>query len=623
MKKLAILLSFFLLFSLVSCASTGEKDVPDGTESQTTTTAGVTTTAAKTTQQTTTQKPETTTKEPENPFAKRLEITYLTRFCDNYEEGRWDELELEEKFNIDLKVWNIDAYSAEQCAMMAAAGDWADTGYINGYDPVRGYNEGLTRNISLEQIKTMLPEYYAILQSNPIGFKFNYIQDEVDNYYGISFCYAMNNYWYHVNCFRLDWLENVGYAINDLQEVKLSYEGLSKAKEGVMYLSNHIFSFDEFCDIMRSFTEDDPDGDGDDNTFGAMFPLTGPSYGSTWTDIYTGMFGITSYYTTWLHYDDTSGNYVPPYATSGWRDFLVFINDMLSKGYMNYLVDVTGTNDYLGNFYGCLNTGAYGHFPLDALYNMNPTYPNWVRDWVPNGLLSLDPGAKFVVVPAIVGPDGQGGNRRYLDTPFRDGAWGTWSFGAGCTDEKLERCLAMLRYTHFTNEGFYRYYYGLEGVHYKWSGEPYNSAIIATDVSKIPKKYTSNAIQAIFATDKFLVDFKKWSMVSEWFYELCKFQIENDWFTKYTLEPDKLISRLFMGNEMYDEYIKLRDTVNSDILTVSNNFRNKAFRGELADINAEWSTYIDQLYRAGLEKYVEIFNRKEFEMFEIDKSKLY
>ena len=165
MKKLAILLSFFLLFSLVSCASTGEKDVPDGTESQTTTTAGVTTTAAKTTQQTTTQKPETTTKEPENPFAKRLEITYLTRFCDNYEEGRWDELELEEKFNIDLKVWNIDAYSAEQCAMMAAAGDWADTGYINGYDPVRGYNEGLTRNVSLEleQIKIMLPEYYTIL----------------------------------------------------------------------------------------------------------------------------------------------------------------------------------------------------------------------------------------------------------------------------------------------------------------------------------------------------------------------------------------------------------------------------------------------------------------------------
>ena len=598
MKKLSLLLSVFLLFTMVSCTQSSEQPPPT-----TTTKATVT--------------------EPVNPFANHLEITYLTRFCDNYEEGRWDEKELEEKFNIDLKVWNIDAYSAEQCTMMAAAGDWADTGYVNGYDPVRAYNEGLTRNITLDQIRTKLPEYYSILESNPIGFQFNLIPEEPDTYYGISFCYAMNNYWYHVNCFRLDWLENVGYGIDDLTEVKLSYEGLSQAAEDTIFLSNHIFSFDEFTDIMRAFTEDDPDGNGVDDTFGAMYPLTGPSYGSTWTDIYTGMFGVTSYYTTWLHYDEASGNYVPPYATSGWRDFLVFINDMLSKGYMNYMQNVTETNDYLGNFYGCLNTGAYGHFPLDALYNMNPGYPAWVRDWVPNGLLSKDPGAQFVILPVIVGPDGKGGNRRYLDTPFRDGAWGTWSFGASCTDEKLDRCLALLRYTHFTDEGFYRYYYGLENVHYKWSGEPYNSAIIATDITKIPKQYTSNAIQAIFATDKFLTDFKKWSMVSEFFYTLCEFQIENDWFVNYTLEPDKLISRLFMGNDMYDEYIKLRDTIQSDILTVSNDFRNKAFQGELANINAEWSTYIDQLYAAGLEEYVKIFNREEFKLFEIDKSKLY
>jgi hypothetical protein len=618
-SKLCVLLTLLLLFTLVSCSQSQEQ-TPDVT----TTAAQVTTTKAETTtkaaQQTTTAPAQT---EPVNPFEKHLEISYLVRFTDNYEEGRWDELELEEKFNIDLKVWNIDAYSAEQCTMMAAAGDWADTGYINGYDPVRGYNEGLTRNITLETIRTKLPEYYSILEGNPIGFQFNLIPDEPEHYYGISFCYAMNNYWYHVNCFRLDWLENVGYDIDDLTEVKISYEPLSRASEGVMFLSNHVFSYEEFCDILRAFTEEDPDGNGIDDTFGAMYPLTGPSYGSTWTDIYTGMFGITSYYTTWLHYDETSGNYVPPYASTGWRDFLVFINDMLSKGYMNYLQDVTGTGDYLGNFYGCLNTGVYGHFPLDCLYNMNPTYPDWVRDWVPNGILDKHPDAKFVVVPVIVGPDGTGGNRRYIDTPFRDGAYGTWTFGASCTDEKLDRCLALLRYTHFTDEGFYRYYYGLENIHYKWSGEPYNSAIIATDTSKIPKQYTNNAIQAIFATDKFLTDFKKWSMVSEWFYQLCEYQIENGWFIKYTLEPDKLISRLFMGNDLYDEYIALRDKIQSDILTVANDFRNRAFRGEIANIYSEWETYIDRLYAAGLDQFVEIFNRDGFKKFEIDKSKLY
>ena len=619
MKKSVLLLCLFLMFSLVSCANTSEGNIQEDTTQMQTTTSTVTTKAAT---QATTTKAETTTKEPENPFAEKLEITYMVRYTHNYDEGRWDELELEDKFNIELKVWTLDSYNVEQCTMMAAAGDWPDSGYINQYSPVRAYDEGLTRNISLDQIRTMLPEYYSILEANPIGMKINRIEAEEDKYYGLSFCYAMNNYWYHVNCFRLDWLENIGYPINDLTEIKMTAESLSRAAEKVVYLSNHIFSFDQFKDILRAFTEEDPDGNGQDDTFGAMWPLTGPSYGSHWTDIYTGMFGVTCGYTTWLHYDELSGNYVPPYAMTGWRDFLVFINEMLTKGYMNYMKDIAG-GDYAGNFYGSINTGAYGHFPLDSLYNMNPNSPTRIPTGIPLAIMDEDPEAKFVIVPAIVGPDGIGGNKRYVDLPFRDGQWGTWSFGVTCTDKKLERVLAMLRYTHFNNEGFYRYYYGLEGIHYKWTGEPYNSAIVLTDKSKIPKKYANDAIQSIFATDKFLMDFKKWSLVSEWFYQLCEYQIENDWYIKYTLEPDKLINMLYMGKEMYQEYIDLRNLINNDIMVVANDFRNKAFNGELADIHAEWSSYIDALYRAGLDKYVEIFNKNEFGLYDVDKTKLY
>lgn len=621
MRKVTSLLLLLSMLFFISCSATENTKTPDQTTTAATTTKAVTTTAAQTTAaQSTTTNAETTTEA--NPFAKHLELTYLVRFTDKYDEVRWDELELEEKFNIDIQVWTIDAYNAEQCTMMAAAGDWADTGYVNGYDPYRAYDEGLTRNISLEQIRNMLPEYYAILESNPIGFKVNHVEDEPGHYYGLSFCYAQNNYWYHVNCFRLDWLENVGYAIDDLTEVRITAESFQQCAEGVVFLSNHIFSYEEYLDILRAFTEDDPDGNGNDDTYGAMWPLTGPSYGSHWTDIYTGMFGITQSYTTWLYYDEISGNYVPSYAHPGWRDFLIFINDMLTKGYMKYMVDIAG-GDYAGNFYGAVLTGAYGHFPLDTWFNMNPGSPVRIENGIPQGIQKVHPDARFVVVPAIVGPDGIGGNKRYVDLPFRDGAYGTWTFGHGCTDEKLERALALLRYTHFTDEGFYRYYYGIEGIHYTWSGEPYNSAVILTDASKIPRKYANSAIQAIFATDKFLMDFKKWSMVSEWFMQLCDFQVQNGWYMKYTLEPDKLISRLYMGNEMYDEYIELRNNVNSDIMTIANDFRNKAFNGELADIYAEWGNYIDALYRAGLEQYVEIFNRPEFGLYNIDKSTLY
>ena len=130
-------------------------------------------------------------------------------------------------------------------------------------------------------------------------------------------------------------------------------------------------------------------------------------------------------------------------------------------------------------------------------------------------------------------------------------------------------------------------------------------------------------MQDIFATDKFLADFRKWSMIGEFFYQLGNYQIDNGWYLNYTLEPDKLIHRLYMGDELYEEYIDLYNEIGNDIITVASDFRNKAFRGELANINAEWQNYIETLYNAGLKQLVEIFNREDFGLYDIDKTALY
>jgi len=284
-------------------------------------------------------------------------------------------------------------------------------------------------------------------------------------------------------------------------------------------------------------------------------------------------------------------------------------------------VDVAN-GDFVGNFYGNLATGKFGYFPLDALASANPS-SGVVEQRIPLVILEQNPDARMVVVPAISGPYGTKGNRRYVHLPFRDGSYGTWTFGHACDDEKLERALALLRYTHFDEVGYTRYAYGIEGIHFEWDGEPYNSAVVKKPNDKVPDNYKNSARQDIFASDRFLFNFKQFSLVSEWFVQLCDFQVENRWFIDYALEPDKLISRLYMGDELYEEYVDLRDEVNSEIMVVANDFRDKAFNGELADINAEWSTYVDMLYSAGLEKYIEIFNSEQFEKYIIDKEGLY
>lgn len=120
MKKLSIVLAFVMLVSFVACSSQSEAPAQTTTGAITTKaqTSAVTTTAAATT---TTTKADATT-EVQNPFAEKMTINWLvgTYSSHLYEEGRWDELELEEKFNVDIKMWNIlvDSNNMEQVQMM-------------------------------------------------------------------------------------------------------------------------------------------------------------------------------------------------------------------------------------------------------------------------------------------------------------------------------------------------------------------------------------------------------------------------------------------------------------------------------------------------------------------------
>mgnify|MGYP000949115119 FL=1 len=93
MKKLiSLLLVLAMLLSFAACKES--TDEPDGS----TTTKSTTTTAAT-----------TTAVVEENPFEDFMEITWLTQLNADWQEGRWDELELEEMFNVDIQMWPMDS----------------------------------------------------------------------------------------------------------------------------------------------------------------------------------------------------------------------------------------------------------------------------------------------------------------------------------------------------------------------------------------------------------------------------------------------------------------------------------------------------------------------------------
>ncbi|NLY97440.1 MAG: hypothetical protein GX082_08435 [Clostridiaceae bacterium] len=592
-----LLLAAMLLLASVGC--TGSEVEPEATSETTVTSkqAVVTTTAGVTT----TTKTETTTQAvEENPFEEFYEISWIFGFCDTYVEGAYDELMIEERYNIDLKCWNISYYDTEGLTMMLAAGDIPDFSNLarGGKTPQQLYEEGYTRSVSLDMYKKYFPYYYELMQNHaPTSFERNNIRG-TEEYYGISWVRSNYKMFYNAPLFRLDWLENIGYSIpeEELIPIVLTSEKLAKYS-GQTYITTYMFEHDELNDIFRAFTEDDPDGNGEDDTYAAV--INPNTFRNVWVDLYWGQFGVISSEANYLYLDEITGDVVPWFAYTGYRDYVIWASDMYRKGYMRTLPD--------GTFYDILlatwMTGKVGYFNADRQYIARPDAPDYSDRQPPQGLwLRGEEDATFVMMPCLKGPGKSWGNKRYVLDAFIDGAGGTTVIGAQVSDGKLARILTIYNDYNVNKDDpwFRQVYQGIEGVHFTWSGEPWNSSKITTPEELIPPKYRrggSNIGVGAFSPDPNLY-------VHEAYRQIWLIHIEDRWVEKYAIHPYKFISLLDMGEDLYNKYNEAWAEISPQLNPIINDFANRTWNGEIANINTEWEEYLNRLYAAGLEDLI-------------------
>ncbi|HBN83239.1 MAG TPA: hypothetical protein DDZ89_05290 [Clostridiales bacterium] len=597
-KLLVLLLTTVLVMSMVACAKTeGE---PEGstttTFAQTTTANQVTTTKAETTT-TQAKQEETTAKIQENPFAEKMEISWLvgTYSSHLYEEGRWDEVELEEKFNVDLQMWNImvDSKNMEQVQMMLAAGDVPDYGfyYTSG---LYLYEQGLGRTINLNMMKEHYPSYYKKLMDDPVGLQFNKVADQEGEYYGFTSFTCMATHTGHVPMWRLDFLENLGYEMENL--VPMVSTANPEFSETV-YFSNTQFTVEDVQELFRAFTEDDPDGNGIDDTYGSAFS-------NTWYDVYNsyGMFGFDKD-ANHFYEDSVTGDYVPYYAYTPYKESLEFTMDMLDQGYMKR---VPGQESYVNELFAIWKTGKTGF--MNALSGSSILgYNEQSINRPPLSILQTEPEATFVITPV----PGEGKFRPYWT--FNWNASYTYPVGINVSDQKLVRLMQLLEYAYF-GEDWLKYKLGIEGVHYKWAGEPLQSSVILTDPATIPVRYAGKGTNIFgqFGNINFVSDNKVYFSYDAFTNHMIDYY--NDYFQggyyndDLWIRPDKYYSEFTMTPELFKEFKALRDETNAQINTVHSDFAKKVFDGQIANMNTEWEQYIEQIYAAGLEKWVKIWN---------------
>lgn len=325
-RILVLSLVLALVFSLVACDS-AKTDSTTGTP-QNTTTGGS----------------ETPEDGPLTPYEEPIEITWAVQASavqqfidgDTYDDNVWSRL-IKEKLNIDVKVGlsadiSTDAYN-NRMNLLLATGEFPDV--------LRYSNRTFFRQAQeagyIQPIGDVFDEYAtdavkAYQENYPDSFDGGTIDGEL---YG--FPYMNDNF--HQAAFlwiRDDWLANTG----------------SEAPSTV----------EEMVELARTFTNEDPDGDGTDNTYG--FGLAGSVVQSNYGTLLglAGAYGVPGYGNTGVFYRDDSGEMTFAYLQPGMKEALTVARDMYAEG----LIDPEFTAEDVATMEEDITNGTLG-----MMYHMN------------------------------------------------------------------------------------------------------------------------------------------------------------------------------------------------------------------------------------------------------------
>jgi hypothetical protein len=61
---------------------------------------------------------------------------------------------------------------------------------------------------------------------------------------------------------------------------------------------------------------------------------------------------------------------------------------------------------------------------------------------------------------------------------------------------------------------------------------------------------------------------------------------------------------LDMGEDLYNKYNEAWAEISPQLNPIINDFANRTWNGEIANINTEWEEYLNRLYAAGLEDLI-------------------
>ncbi|RED55983.1 extracellular solute-binding protein [Cohnella lupini] len=364
---------------------------------------------------------------------------------------------VEDKFNVDLDVWNLENNQYESLLdMKLAQGDIPDLFRIRQpQDLLKYQQQGLLAEIPADMLDRYAPNIMKAIRNNAPAYQYDGVIDE--KYYGIPVINPTNIYRMPV-VYRKDWLDKLGLPVPN--------------------------TLSDFEKVIYAFANEDPDGNGKKDTYGLSLQGMNVVFGAFGQIVFADQ----------LYFGEKDNNLVIGALEPEMKEALQY----LRKWYRDGVIDpefITGENKggykhlshafiegkigmtSMGNYYHWIQKGDYSALnadgeetPVEATFNVKE-------------LTAKYPQARIVFGRPFSGPDGKRGSQAY------DMLMNFTAIGADAAKEpgKMEKILQILDYVSANPDPdeYNSMIYGVQGKHWKWAGSAKEDVIVMPPYDKM------------------------------------------------------------------------------------------------------------------------------------------
>lgn len=372
-------------------------------------------------------------------------------------DGSWVQERLEEMYNANITNVKTDTWDPQQTSILVASNELPDVFSFTSttLTPYDFFNDGLTRAIPREMIEKYAPHYTEMLNSvdNGLGWQLNQNPDNPDEYISLLGYQGHTEGIIWAPTLRMDWMENLGIEIPEDATPIGDSDGYER-----IYLTEHSYTIDELEEILTKFVEEDPDGNGQDDTYGIL-----PANDNLgWAGTLLGAYGVAEDYNL---LEDGELKQAP--ISNAYKEWLKKMAEWYEKG----LIDPEWTTLDTKTTWDKYLEGKTGYFIAQRTYLAQEA---WTEGRAPQNLINNNPDVKLLAYNHETGPDGESGQKSYMPvTLLGDNMY----VAADVTDEQLARFLQMFDFMNFDEEAYWTKY-GIPGEHSDWMGEEWNSTLI-------------------------------------------------------------------------------------------------------------------------------------------------